>query len=90
MYLYSVIVLHKKENLFHKLIGVIQIFMRKFFVAQYYPQKIFNFELFLNYCVCCVCVVCVCVCVSVCVCACVRVCVCVCVCVLLYFIMFNL
>ena len=41
----------KKKNSFNKLICVIQIFMRKYFMVQHYPQNIFNIELFPNYCI---------------------------------------
>ena len=47
--LYSIIILHKKENSFNKLIHTIQIFMRKYFIVQHYPRNIFNIELFPNY-----------------------------------------
>ena len=39
----------RKKNSFNKLICVIQIFMRKYFMVQHYPQNIFNIELFPNY-----------------------------------------
>ena len=39
----------RKKNSFHKLISVIRIFIRKFFLVQYHPQNIFNIELFLNH-----------------------------------------
>ena len=45
-----IIVLCKEENsFFNELIHTIQIFMRKYFVVQHYPQNIFNIELFPNY-----------------------------------------
>ena len=39
----------RKKNSFHKLIRGIRIFMRKFFVVQYYSQKNSDIDLFLNY-----------------------------------------
>ena len=48
MCLYSVITSHKK-NSFHKLIHVLQIFIRKIFMIQCHPQNIVNMELFPNY-----------------------------------------
>ena len=45
MSLYSIITSCRKENLFHKLIYVIQNFTRKIFMVQYYPQN-FNIEFF--------------------------------------------
>ena len=39
----------KKKNSFNKLIRVIQIFIRKYFVVQHYPRNIFNIKLFPNY-----------------------------------------
>ena len=40
---------NRKKNLFHKLIRVIQMFMRTFFVVQCHPRSIFNIKLLLNY-----------------------------------------
>ena len=48
-FLYNIIALCKKKNLFNKLIHAIQIFLRKYFVVQHYPRNIFNIELFPNY-----------------------------------------
>ena len=39
----------RKKKLFHKLIHVIRIFVRKIFVVQCHPRNIFNIELFPNY-----------------------------------------
>ena len=39
----------KQKSLFHKLIRVTRIFMRKNFVLQCHPQSILNIELFPNY-----------------------------------------
>ena len=39
----------RKKNLFHKLIRVIRIFVRKTFMVQCHPQNIFNIQLFPNY-----------------------------------------
>ena len=39
----------RKKNMFHKLICVIRIFMRKISVVQCHPQNNFNIELFPNY-----------------------------------------
>ena len=41
----------RKKNSFHKLICVMQMFMRKNFMAQCHPQSIFNIELFSKYCI---------------------------------------
>ena len=38
----SIIVLCNEENSLNKLIRMIQIFMRKYFVVQHYPRNIFN------------------------------------------------
>ena len=38
----------RKKSLFHKLICVIQMFMREIFMVQYHSQNIFNIELFPN------------------------------------------
>ena len=38
-----------KKNLFHKLIHVTKIFMRKCFMVQCHSQNIFNIKLFPNY-----------------------------------------
>ena len=39
----------KKERSFYRLIHVIEIFMKEFFVVQHYPRNTFNIELFPNY-----------------------------------------
>ena len=39
----------RRKISFHKLLCMLQIFMRKIFVVQHYPWNIFSIKLFLNY-----------------------------------------